>query len=123
MYAKPTSGTSPPLASMTRILDALFRRCARTPLKTGGMCCAITIGAPRSAGRPGRTTARALGPPVETPMATISASAPPDAGGKESTADRAGGRAEVDGEGGAGPGAGTMGAPAAWARVAAAYLA
>ena len=37
----------------------------------GGMCCAMTTGKGKFAGKEGKSLASASGPPVETPMATI----------------------------------------------------
>ncbi len=41
-------------------------------MKKGGICCTRTIGTGRSPGRAGKSSAKALGPPVETPIARIS---------------------------------------------------
>ena len=47
-------------------------RSASSRVKSGGMCCTITTGTGNCAARPGSIAASALGPPVETPIATTS---------------------------------------------------
>src|ERR1700730_1040316 len=68
----PGASSSPDLASRTSIEHLLARRSASREVKSGGICWAITIGTGNPAGKVGKHLASASGPPVETPMATIS---------------------------------------------------
>src|ERR1700732_1760759 len=94
----PGASSSPDLASRTSIEHLLARRSANREVKSGGICCAITIGTGNPAGKGGKNRASASGPPVETPMATSSTREPAGAiheerawgeGGEEAAFDRA----------------------------------
>jgi hypothetical protein len=50
----------------------LLKRSASMRVNSGGMCCTMTMGTGKSAGIVGRTSASALGPPVEVPIARMS---------------------------------------------------
>src|ERR1700688_4623318 len=52
--------------------DRLASRSASNLVKMGGICCTTTMGTGKSLGSSGRTSAKAFGPPVEVPIATIS---------------------------------------------------
>src|SRR6202034_1805854 len=47
------------------------RRLANSVVKMGGICWAITKGTGKFAGKEGSSLARASGPPVDTPIATM----------------------------------------------------
>ena len=71
IQACPGLSAPPWIASLTLIADLDAKRSASIPVKSGGMCWTITIGTGKSAGKVEMMAARAFGPPVEVPIATI----------------------------------------------------
>jgi len=49
--------------------DFLFSRSASSLVNSGGMCCTITTGTGKSPDNAGSNSPKALGPPVEVPIA------------------------------------------------------
>ena len=65
MSATPGLTRSPAAASLTMSGEILFSRSAKLRVKPTGMCCAITMPAPKSAGSAVKMAWMAGGPPVE----------------------------------------------------------
>src|SRR5208282_323797 len=72
IQACPEDRTTPALPSSIGMSERLASRSASRRVKIGGMCWTTTIGTGKSLGMRGKTSARALGPPVDVPMATTS---------------------------------------------------
>ena len=72
MWQTPRVSGWPSTASTTLILDLAARRSASIFVNSGGMCWTSTMGTGKSPRSCGRTTSKAAGPPVDTPMATMS---------------------------------------------------
>ena len=80
-HAPPASRTWPSAASTTRSADVRSRRSARTRVNIGGMCCTISTGTGKGEESSRSTVPRAVGPPVDTPIAITSMrAAGPEAG-------------------------------------------
>ena len=69
--ARPASSKSPDWASLTRMGQISSSRLAKSSVNPSGMCCTTRMLPEKSSGSCGSRYCRALGPPVETPMATI----------------------------------------------------
>jgi len=68
----PARSGRPSSASRTRSFERRSSEVASDAVKRAGMCCTISTGTRRSAGSFGISSASALGPPVEQPIATTS---------------------------------------------------
>lgn len=60
------------MASETESAHLACKRSASFKVKTGGMCCTMTIGTGKFPGSAAKTTGSAFGPPVEMQIATTS---------------------------------------------------